>query len=141
MPETVEDDEPAAAPAAAAPAAAAPAASSHAQLPWSMPLRDTNFLLNEVFDAPAHYKQVQSELSAEAGGGEDAEPLTPDFVDMINREGAKFAEEVGVELELGCVLLCVCFALRVFCSACVLLCVCFALRVFCCACVLLCVLP
>jgi len=71
----------------------APAPGSHAQLPFAYPLRDVNFLFNEVFDAPAHYKKLQSELSEEAGGGEDAEPLTPDFVDMINKEGAKFAEE------------------------------------------------
>ena len=64
----------------------------------SMPLRDTNFLLNEVMDFPSHYKKFQSELSKEIGGDEEVEPLTPDFVDMINKEAAKFSEEVVAPL-------------------------------------------
>ncbi len=39
---------------------------------YKAPLRDVRFLLNEVFDYPAHYAQLPS-----------AEDATPDMVDAI----------------------------------------------------------
>lgn len=50
---------------------------------YKAPLRDTRFLLNEVLDFPAHYRNLAS--------GADA---TPDMVDAILSECAKFSEEV-----------------------------------------------
>lgn len=50
---------------------------------YKAPLRDTRFLLNEVLDFPAHYQQLVN--------GADA---TPDMVDAILGECAKFSEEV-----------------------------------------------
>ena len=50
---------------------------------YKAPLRDTRFLLNEVLDFPAHYRQLSN--GAEA---------TPDMVEAILSECAKFSEEV-----------------------------------------------
>jgi len=50
---------------------------------YKAPLRDMRFLLNEVLDYPAHYESVSS--GAEA---------TPDIVDAILAESARFCEEV-----------------------------------------------
>ena len=50
---------------------------------YKAPLRDTRFLLNEVLDFPAHYQGLVN--------GSDA---TPDMVDAILGECAKFSEEV-----------------------------------------------
>ncbi|BCD83821.1 acyl-CoA dehydrogenase [Pseudomonas solani] len=63
---------------------------------YKAPLRDTRFLLNEVFDFPAHYRAL-------ANGGE----ATPDMVDAILGECAKLCEEVIAPLyhsgdEEGC---------------------------------------
>ncbi|MCV4933075.1 acyl-CoA dehydrogenase N-terminal domain-containing protein, partial [Escherichia coli] len=60
------------------------------------PLRDTRFLLNEVFDFPEHYRNLVN--GAEA---------TPDMVDAILGECAKLCEEVIAPLyhsgdEEGC---------------------------------------
>ncbi|GMH86394.1 hypothetical protein TrST_g5555 [Triparma strigata] len=60
---------------------AAQPTSAHAQLPYVTPLREMNFVLNEVHDAPTHYKNL---------GFEDC---TPDFLDAINSECARFAQE------------------------------------------------
>ncbi|MCP5163065.1 MAG: acyl-CoA dehydrogenase C-terminal domain-containing protein [Hahellaceae bacterium] len=65
---------------------------------YKAPLRDMRFLLNEVFDYPAHYAGLSN--------GADA---TPDMVDAILSECAKFCEEVLSPLyasgdEEGCVL-------------------------------------
>ena len=49
---------------------------------YKAPLRDMRFLLNEVFDFPAHYRSLSN--------GADA---TPDMVDSILDECAKFCEE------------------------------------------------
>ena len=58
-------------------------ASAHAQLPYVAPLREMNFVLNEVHDAPAHYQKL---------GFEDC---TPDFLDAINSECAKVRSTGG----------------------------------------------
>ena len=63
---------------------------------YKAPLRDMRFLLNEVFDYPKHYANLP--------GGEDA---TPDMVDAILDEAAKYCEEVLAPLnqsgdEEGC---------------------------------------
>ncbi|GAC1034148.1 acyl-CoA dehydrogenase C-terminal domain-containing protein [Pseudomonas sp. No.21] len=63
---------------------------------YKAPLRDTRFLLNEVFDFPAHYQAL-------ANGGE----ATPDMVEAILGECAKLCEEVIAPLyhsgdEEGC---------------------------------------
>ena len=50
---------------------------------YKAPLRDMRFLLNEVFDYPAHYQTLSN--------GADA---TPDIVDAILVECAKYCEEV-----------------------------------------------
>jgi len=50
---------------------------------YKAPLKDMRFLLNEVFDYPAHYQKLKS--GAEA---------TPDLVETILQECATFAEEV-----------------------------------------------
>ena len=50
---------------------------------YKAPLRDMRFLMNEVFDYPKHYANLP--------GGEDA---TPDMVDAILDECAKYCEEV-----------------------------------------------
>ncbi|HEX5373103.1 MAG TPA: acyl-CoA dehydrogenase C-terminal domain-containing protein [Aquabacterium sp.] len=50
---------------------------------YKAPLRDVKFLLNEVFDYPAHYAQLSN-------GGE----ATPDMVDAILEGCATFCEEI-----------------------------------------------
>lgn len=50
---------------------------------YKAPLRDINFLINDVFDYQAHYKNIP--------GGEEA---TPEMVDAIIGEAARFSEEV-----------------------------------------------
>jgi hypothetical protein len=57
---------------------------------YKAPLRDMRFLMNEVFDYPAHYGQLSN--------GKDA---TPDMVDAILGECAKFCEEVLSPLNLS----------------------------------------
>ncbi|MFT4047437.1 MAG: acyl-CoA dehydrogenase C-terminal domain-containing protein [Solimonas sp.] len=56
---------------------------------YKAPLRDMRFLLNEVFDYPAHYASLPN--------GKDADP---DTVAAILEEGAKFCEEVLSPLNL-----------------------------------------
>ncbi|MDH4562472.1 acyl-CoA dehydrogenase C-terminal domain-containing protein [Pseudomonas sp. BN411] len=63
---------------------------------YKAPLRDMRFLLNEVFDFPAHYRAL-------ANGGE----ATPDMVEAILGECARLCEEVIAPLyhtgdEEGC---------------------------------------
>ena len=63
---------------------------------YKAPVRDIQFVINELLDYQAHYAQVP--------GGEEA---TPDMVDAIISEAAKFAEEVLAPLnqvgdEHGC---------------------------------------
>ncbi|MGJ8685987.1 MAG: acyl-CoA dehydrogenase C-terminal domain-containing protein [Spongiibacteraceae bacterium] len=65
---------------------------------YKTPIRDINFVINEVLDYPAHYKTIPA--------GEEA---TPDMVEAITLEAAKFAEEVLSPLnqsgdEEGCTL-------------------------------------
>ncbi|KAA8979743.1 acyl-CoA dehydrogenase [Halovibrio salipaludis] len=50
---------------------------------YKAPLRDIQFVMNEFLDAETHYQQIP--------GGEEA---TPDMVDAIIQEGAKFCEQV-----------------------------------------------
>ena len=50
---------------------------------YKAPLRDIRFVMNELLDSEQHYATLQ--------GGEDA---TPDMVDAIIQEGAKFCEQV-----------------------------------------------
>lgn len=50
---------------------------------YRAPLRDIQFVMNELLDAETHYQQIP--------GGEEA---TPDMVDAIIQEGARFCEEV-----------------------------------------------
>ncbi|MEK9712172.1 MAG: acyl-CoA dehydrogenase C-terminal domain-containing protein [Thalassolituus sp.] len=50
---------------------------------FKAPLRDINFLINDVFDYQTHYKNIP--------GGDEA---TPDMVDAIIGEAARFSEEV-----------------------------------------------
>jgi len=50
---------------------------------YKAPLRDIQFLLNDVFDYQTHYKNIP--------GGDEA---TPDMVDAIIGEAARFSEEV-----------------------------------------------
>ncbi|TAL27025.1 MAG: acyl-CoA dehydrogenase [Aquabacterium sp.] len=57
---------------------------------YKAPLRDMRFLLNEVFDYPAHYASLPN--------GEDA---TPDMVDAILEGAATFCEEVLSPLNLS----------------------------------------
>ncbi|PQA40245.1 acyl-CoA dehydrogenase C-terminal domain-containing protein [Amnimonas aquatica] len=63
---------------------------------YKAPLRDMRFLMNEVFDYPKHYANLP--------GGEEA---TPDLVDAILEEAAKYCEQVLAPLnqpgdEEGC---------------------------------------
>jgi alkylation response protein AidB-like acyl-CoA dehydrogenase len=51
---------------------------------YKVPLRDMRFLLNEVFDYPAHYAKLPA-------SGKEA---TPDMVEAILSECARFCEEV-----------------------------------------------
>ncbi|MBA4286755.1 MAG: acyl-CoA dehydrogenase [Xanthomonadaceae bacterium] len=57
---------------------------------YKAPLRDMRFLLNEVFDFPAHYRTLSN--GAEA---------TPDMVDSILEECARFCEEELAPLNLS----------------------------------------
>ena len=50
---------------------------------YKAPLKDIQFLINDVFDFQKHYPQVP--------GGEEA---TPEMVDAILGEAARFSEEV-----------------------------------------------
>lgn len=50
---------------------------------YKAPLRDINFLVNDVFDFQKHYQNIP--------GGDEA---TPDMVDAIIGEAARFSEEV-----------------------------------------------
>ncbi|SFM40242.1 acyl-CoA dehydrogenase C-terminal domain-containing protein [Marinobacter zhejiangensis] len=50
---------------------------------YKAPLRDIKFVMNELLDSEQHYASLE--------GAEDA---TPDMVDAIIQEGAKFAEQV-----------------------------------------------
>jgi alkylation response protein AidB-like acyl-CoA dehydrogenase len=52
---------------------------------YTAPLRDMRFMINEVHDFPTHYKSLKKT------GGENA---TPDMVDSILEESAKFASTV-----------------------------------------------
>lgn len=61
------------------------AATSAPVLPYTVPLRELNFVLNECLDAPTHYQKLNPDL-------------TPDFIDSINQECAKFAENSLVPL-------------------------------------------
>ncbi|WP_108444644.1 acyl-CoA dehydrogenase C-terminal domain-containing protein [Halomonas denitrificans] len=54
---------------------------------YQAPLRDLRFVMDEMLDYPAHYARLP--------GGEDA---TPDVVDAILEEGARFAREVLLPL-------------------------------------------
>lgn len=51
---------------------------------YKAPLREIKFVLNELLDTPAHYASIP----------EYAEVATPDMVDAIIGEGAKFCENV-----------------------------------------------
>ncbi|MES2917932.1 MAG: acyl-CoA dehydrogenase C-terminal domain-containing protein [Pseudomonadota bacterium] len=57
---------------------------------YKAPLRDMRFLMNEVFDYPKHYSQLSN--------GADA---TPDMVEAILGEAARFCEEVLSPLNLS----------------------------------------
>lgn len=50
---------------------------------YKAPIRDIKFVMNELLDMPAHYQTLPS-----------AEMTTPDMVDAIIQEGAKFCEQV-----------------------------------------------
>lgn len=50
---------------------------------YKAPVKDIQFLINDVFDFQSHYKQIP--------GGEEA---TPEMVDAILSEAARFSEEV-----------------------------------------------
>ncbi|MDX1464571.1 MAG: acyl-CoA dehydrogenase C-terminal domain-containing protein [Halomonas sp.] len=54
---------------------------------YQAPLRDLRFVMDEMLDYPAHYARLP--------GGEEA---TPDVVDAILEEGARFAREVLLPL-------------------------------------------
>lgn len=56
---------------------------------YKAPLRDMRFLMNEVFDYPKHYANLP--------GGEEA---SPDLIDAILDESAKFCENVLAPLNL-----------------------------------------
>lgn len=64
---------------------------------YKAPLRDIKFVLDELLDAPAHYASIP----------EYAEVATPDMVEAIIAEGAKFCENVLSPLfregDKGCV--------------------------------------
>ena len=57
---------------------------------YKAPLRDMNFLINEVLDFPSHYARLSS--------GGDA---TPDMVEAILQGAAKLCEEVLAPLNLS----------------------------------------
>ena len=48
---------------------------------YKVPVKDVSFLFNDVFDMQAHYQHVE--------GGDQA---TPDMIEAIFTEGAKFSE-------------------------------------------------
>ena len=50
---------------------------------YKVPLKDMNFLINDVFDYPKHYENLPG-----------AEEATPDLIDAILTECAKFSENV-----------------------------------------------
>ena len=50
---------------------------------YKAPLRDIKFVMNELLNSEQHYANLE--------GAEDA---TPDMVDAIIQEGAKFCEQV-----------------------------------------------
>ncbi len=50
---------------------------------YKAPLRDIKFVMNDLLDLPAHYQTLPSK-----------ESTTPDMVDAIIQEGAKFCEQV-----------------------------------------------
>lgn len=50
---------------------------------YKAPLRDIKFVMNELLESEKHYASIE--------GGEDA---TPDMIDAIIQEGAKFCEQV-----------------------------------------------
>ena len=50
---------------------------------YKAPLRDIKFVMTELLDSPKHYASLP--------GAEDA---TPDMVEAIIQEGAKFCEQV-----------------------------------------------
>ena len=56
---------------------------------YKAPLRDMRFLINEVFDFPAHYQGLSN--------GKDSDPYT---VSIMLDEFAKFCEEVLARLYL-----------------------------------------
>ncbi len=56
---------------------------------YKAPIRDIQFVMNEVLDFPAHYQNIST--------GENA---TPEMVDAILEEGAKLAENVLAPLNL-----------------------------------------
>ncbi len=65
---------------------------------YKAPLKDINFVLNEVLELQAHYEQMGC-----------AQEASPDMVDAIIKESAKFAENVLAPLNQsadlqGCVL-------------------------------------
>jgi alkylation response protein AidB-like acyl-CoA dehydrogenase len=65
-------------------------------LTYRAPLRDIQFVLDELLDAPAHYAKLQG-----------CEEVTPDLLAAIIDSGAKFAENVAAPLnaigdEQGC---------------------------------------
>ena len=65
-------------------------------LTYRAPLRDIQFVLDELLDAPAHYSKLQG-----------CEEVTPDLLAAIIDSGAKFAENVAAPLnaigdEQGC---------------------------------------
>ena len=57
---------------------------------YKAPLRDMRFLMNDVFDFPAHYASLSN--------GADA---TPDMVDAILTECARLCEEVLAPINLS----------------------------------------
>lgn len=58
---------------------------------YKAPLRDIKFVLDEVLDMPAHYASLPAY----------ADVATPDMVDAIINEGAKFCENVLAPLNRG----------------------------------------
>ena len=54
---------------------------------YKVPVKDVSFLFNDVFDMQAHYQHVE--------GGDQA---TPDMIEAIFTEGAKFSENELADL-------------------------------------------
>ena len=59
-------------------------------LNFKVPLNDMRFVMNEVFDYPAHYRNL---------GGE--EQATPELVDAIMEAAATYSEEVLAPLYIS----------------------------------------